>query len=257
MVDGHTICDPGGVHKRPCDMRTKLDADAERDDEIDETDGVEADTPGGRDAHDGDNGECDDTSDDRTCAPGAEHEGSYQQYGREPQAKYFLSDGDDVRILVKVDVEERVWENVCPGSLGQIVRDTMGGGEGVDKVILRLQRRVIRSEMRGQYLRVIIINGQRIAKGRPASQRTLLSCGRHEPLVQVSHKFAVFRESVHSDVPGWFPALKARSASPGAVPCATELGGIALLHSAALLLRRIQPCKEIVNPGRGRFSDEG
>lgn len=45
-----------GAHERPGDVRTEFDGDPERDDEVDEGDGVQADMPVTHDAHDVEDG---------------------------------------------------------------------------------------------------------------------------------------------------------------------------------------------------------
>lgn len=86
-------------HERPCNVRAELDGDAERDDEIDERDGVEGDVPDTHHAHHIEDGESTRECDDSSSLPRAEEERGDEKDSEEGKGKNLNRDRDDVSVL--------------------------------------------------------------------------------------------------------------------------------------------------------------
>lgn len=64
------------AHERSRDVGAELNGDSERDDQVDEGDGVEADSPNSHHPHDFEDGKSAGEGDDGSCSPRSEEEGS-------------------------------------------------------------------------------------------------------------------------------------------------------------------------------------
>lgn len=90
---------PSSAQERPCDVSGELDGDTERDDEVDERDGVEADAPEAHDSHHVEDDEGAGGRHERGRLPGAEQERRDEHDGAESEDQDLDEDGSDVRVL--------------------------------------------------------------------------------------------------------------------------------------------------------------
>jgi hypothetical protein len=271
------------AHKRPSNVRAELDGDAEGDDEVDEGDCVEGDVPDAHDAHDVEDGEGADEGDDGARSPGAEEEGGHKEDGDEGEGENLEGDWDDVGVLsrkgrkryqrprdqsraksgesstylIKEDVEERVRVDLRPRPHFQIVRYPPRRGQRVDKVGLRLERRMVRPEMRSDDRRVIARQRDRVSIRALPSQRTLLVRRALHPLPQVPHELWPLRQSLHCDIPRRLLPLEARPTPPLRLIRSTEDGRVVPTDSAASFEDGVEPAEEVIEPDGWGVSEEG
>lgn len=140
-------------------MTAELDSDTQTDHQINQTDGIKTDAPVSHDSHDVDDGQQAGEGNDTACPPRAEENRGDDCNGDDTEGDELYSDRLDVFVLIKEDVEERVWEYLDSGTLCDVGRYPPSGRQGIDEIVLRFERGMESSEMAGDDGGVVVSKG--------------------------------------------------------------------------------------------------
>src|ERR1700753_3706428 len=102
----------------------------------------------------------------------------------------------------------------------------------------------------------VVLQGQSGSVRCSSGKRAVFRRRGNQPLLQIPHTFFSFRKPVHGDIPRRFPTLETGLAKSIRVCGTTKHSRIALAYATARFIRRVQPMKEVVDPGGGGFGDE-